>query len=75
MTDRSIAEGKCFQCGRSEFVLTEEENAKGGWIICGYCGERIIQISELAEMARTEAIERAKRNLGVDEFLKSRKID
>lgn len=57
---------KCFQCGASEPALGHEP----GWVTCAQCHERLFSADEMRKSMEENLLERAKRNLGVDAFLK-----
>jgi DNA-directed RNA polymerase subunit RPC12/RpoP len=56
---------KCYQCGRSDPTIAEDDP---DWLVCGYCGSRLISAKEFLDDIEKEKEERIKRALGFDKF-------
>lgn len=66
----------CYQCGEPTFPLNlTEDAAKSGWFSCYRCGERIIPTADLAAIIRNQEELVVRRKLGVDEFLRTRRVN
>jgi hypothetical protein len=57
--------GMCYQCGINEPAIGHEE----GWFTCGNCDARLYTVKEWRQQLDQNVIDRAKRNLGVEEFM------
>jgi hypothetical protein len=55
----------CFQCGHADPALGHEP----GWVTCARCHTRLFSAEEWRASMEVDAMERARKNLGVDEFL------
>lgn len=73
-TGETVFPTNCYQCGGTEFALTEE-GAESGWIVCDRCGERAISADELRALIAHNEERTVRDKLGVDEFLRARRID
>jgi DNA-directed RNA polymerase subunit RPC12/RpoP len=73
MTDDPIDEEKCYQCGWPLVLVYPDDDSEDSWIVCDNCGERVITVADFKRQLDAANIERAKRNLGFDEYLLSLK--